>query len=256
MLYLKRIRFAFQMFYPFTFRRSQKSGLRYYEILQKPDLHYYLLLLPFMLVLLIGLPIMFLPMGLTTMLNVDFPLLNRFLGGGIMIFLGVISLILLGMMLSLSAGEDRETEEKIMKMDFITVFTIGAGMIELKNTPAAKSLPISAITQITVRDDEILEQHEIAGKTYPRDVGGHRRKFNRFDPDMYGAGDVFFNFFMPKVYTVDVETADYVLRLTSRMRRGKAIKMATLIARDMGLKLSKPRPRNFTLYETSFDVVR
>ncbi len=259
MILFKRVRSLFRMFYPWTFRRSQKAGLRYYEILQKPDLHYFLLLVPFLLVLFVGMPITLLPLGLTTLLNVDFPSVNRFLGGGIMILLGAIPVILLTMFFSTTIGKDKDIDEKIldMEMAFTTVFTIGSGMIELTNTPAAKSLPISAITQITIRDNEIQDQHEIAGKKYPPDPGGHRRKFNRFDPDMYGAGDsVLFNFFMPKVYTVDVETADSVLRLSNSLRRRQAIQLATTIAKDMGLKLAKPRPRNFLLYETAYDVVR
>lgn len=254
MVIFKRLRSAFRLFLPYTFRRLQKGGLRYYEIYQTGDARFYLLTLPFMLAVLIGLPKWLVPLGIDAAFTpgTDWKVL------AIMTSLAFISLLLpfcLVYYVLFPSDMDGKLESEMLdsELDFKTEFAIGNGVIELKNTPDAYSLEISKITHITIRNPDITEHYQIPGKISSRGASRHHQSINKFDPDIYKFDQFFINFFFPLTYTVNVETADYVMTVARNLQRGRAIRLAKGIAQDMGLRIEQS-PRNFAAYESAFTV--
>ena len=254
MVILKRLRSAFRLFLPYTFRRLQKGGLRYYEIYQTGDVRFYLLTLPFMLAILIGLPVWLVPLGIDAAFNPGTEWTVRAIMAGLA-FLGLLLPLGLACFVLSPSGMDSRRESALLdlEMTFKTEFVIGNGVIELKNTPDAYSLEIEKITHITIRNPDITEHYQIPGKKSSRGPARHHRSIYRIDPDIYNGEEVLIDFFMPKTFSVDVETADYVMTVGRSLQRGKAIAMAQSIARDMGLRI-EPQPRDFAAYEASFKV--
>ncbi len=248
---VKKLYFFFRMFRPHTFRRSQRSGLRHYEILQKADLHYYVLVLPFLLALFVGMPCLFIPEGMSVALNPDREPLERLtMAGyaliGVMLPYGIYFIM---RPIEIDGREKMDIQEE--DLTFTTIFTIGSGVIELKNPAEDKILSIPDITNITIRDDEILEHHQVQNKKYSHGPTKHLKSFH----DYHNARGLFDDIFIPRTFSVDVETADYVLTLTRSLPRRKAHALVQSIAKDMGLRLKKS-PRQNSLYESSFEVVR
>ena len=255
MVYFKRILFLFRLLLPFTFARSQKAGLRQYQIIQRADLHYWLMVLPFSLFIFIGLPVWLAPLMIPAALNVDFPLLNRVMAGGLSL-LALSPLMIIFMFLFPSKSRDEfeiSDTDKELEHKYPHIFTIGSGVIDLKNTPDEKKLPISEITNITIRNQDILEHQQVPNKKYSAGPARHRKSVHAFNINSYS--DVFYDLFVPPTFSVDVETVDYVLTLTRNLHRRKALALVQSIARDMGLRL-KQSPKDITRYEASFDVIR
>jgi hypothetical protein len=232
----------------------QKGGLRYYEIYQTGDMRFYLLTLPFILAVLIGLPKWLVPLGIDAAFTpgTDWKVL------AIMTSLAFISLLLplcLVYYVLFPSGMDgkRESEMLDSELDFKTEFAIGNGVIELKNTPDAHSLEISKITHITIRNPDITEHYQIPGKRSLRGPARHHKSIHRFNLDSSRGVDFFIDFFMPPTFSVDVETADFVMTITRSLQRGRAIKLAKSIAQDMGLRIEQ-KQRDFAAYEASFTV--
>lgn len=255
MVILKRLRSAFRLLMPYTFRRLQKGGLRYYEIYQRGDFRFYLLTLPFILAIDIGLPVLLVQLAIDTFYDPRTDLMVRAAMAGLAFF----SLLLpLGLayyvLVPADMDSSRESALLDLEMTFTTEFAIGNGVIELKNTPDAHSLEISKITHITIRNPDITEHYQIPGKKSSRGLAArHHKSIHRFDPDATPSGDAFIDFFIPPTFSFDVETADYVMSITRSLKRGKAIALAHSIARDMGLRLEQ-KPRDFAAYEASFIV--
>ena len=225
--------------------------MRHYEILQKADLRYFLLTAPFVLAIFVGIPCLFIPTSVPVVIDPNRLLLDRAMMAGIAL-IGVLPLYMLYIMMR-PTGIDGRDKMAVLDEDitFTTIFTIGSGVIELKNTPDAKELPITDITNITIRDDGIIEHHQVKNKHYSPGPAKHRKSFHAF----YDGSDWFDEIFIPPDFSVDVETADYVLTLTRSLPRRKAHALVQSIAKDMGLKLKKS-PRQNSLYESSFEVVR
>ncbi len=254
MVIFKRLRSAFRLFLPYTFRRLQKGGLRHYEIYQSGDLRFYLLSLPFLLAILIGLPVLLAPLGINTAFNPETEWTVRAIMGGLALLSLLLPLGLVWFLLSPS-GMDGKREAELLDLEttFKSEFAVGNGIIDLKNTPDAHSLEISKITHIAIRNPDITEHYEIPGKKSSRGPARHHQSIHRPAPDLYDSEEAFIDFFMPKTFSVDVETADYVMTVARSLQRGKAIRLVQSIAQDMGLRIEQA-PRNFAAYEASFTV--
>jgi hypothetical protein len=148
----------------------------------------------------------------------------------------------------------REGKLLVMELTFKTEFTIGSGVIELKNTPDAHSLQIDKVTHITIRNPDITEHYQIPGKISSRGPARHHKSINHHS-DPFDYSGVFLNMFIPDTFNVDVETADYVMTVSRMLPQGRAVALAKSIAQDMGLEI-KQSPGNFAAYKAAFEVVK